>query len=85
MKNEDSVVKFWRPAMAWAYIAINLFDFIIAPMFVLYLKSKGIAIDNWKSLTLENGGFIHVAFGAVLGIYAHGRTREKMKKSEEPE
>lgn len=53
-------------------------------MFVLYIKSKGvIIIDNWKSLTLENGGFIHVAFGAVLGIYAHGRTREKMNKSEE--
>jgi len=32
----------------------------------------------WKSITLDNGGLIHLAFGAILGITAFGRTQEKV-------
>ena len=32
----------------------------------------------WQSLTLSNGGLIHMAFGAILGVSAYGRTQEKV-------
>lgn len=78
MNKENWIQRFWRPAMGWTYITINIFDFIIAPALVLYLRLKGVEIDIWKSLTLENGGFIHLAFGAILGVSAHGRSKEKL-------
>ena len=40
-KNEITVVqepvykKGWRPAMAWAYVAIVIFDFMIAPLIMM--------------------------------------------------
>lgn len=73
----------WRPAMAWSYMAICLFDFIIAPtgtaMLITFYQST---IPVWKSLTLENGGIIHVAFGAILGVAAWGRTKESVINTE---
>lgn len=77
MNEEHWIQKLWRPAMGWTYMVINIFDFVIAPAFVLILKLKGVEIDMWKSLTLDNGGFIHLAFGAILGVSAYGRTQEK--------
>jgi hypothetical protein len=32
----------------------------------------------WQSLSLSNGGLIHMAFGAILGVAAYGRTQEKV-------
>jgi hypothetical protein len=31
---------------------------------------------------LDNGGFIHLAFGAILGVSAYGRSQEKTKSLE---
>lgn len=77
MNEEHWIQSLWRPAMGWTYMAINIFDFILAPAFVLYLRLKGVQVDMWKSLTLDNGGFIHLAFGAILGVSAYGRSKEK--------
>ena len=77
MNEEHWIQKLWRPAMGWTYMLINTFDFVLAPAFVLYLRMRGIEIDMWKSLTLDNGGFIHLAFGAILGVSAYGRSKEK--------
>jgi hypothetical protein len=77
MNTEHWLQALWRPAMGWTYMAINIFDFIIAPATVLFLRLKGIDIQMWKSLTLDNGGFIHLAFGAILGVSAYGRSQEK--------
>lgn len=68
----------WRPAMAWSYMAICLFDFIIAPtgvgVFITFYHST---LTPWVSLTTSNGGMVHIAFGAILGVAAWGRTAEK--------
>lgn len=68
----------WRPMMAWVYMAICLFDFIIAPtavsVLITFYKST---IPVWTALTLASGGLIHVAFGAILGVTAWGRTKER--------
>jgi hypothetical protein len=81
--DEHWVTNRWRPAMAWAYMAICLFDFIIAPtgsaILITFYKSS---IPVWKSLTLDNGGIIHVAFGAILGVAAWGRTKESVTNTE---
>ena len=65
--------------MAWSYMVICLFDFVIAPTGVAFLitfyKSS---IPVWSSLTLSNGGVMHLAFGAILGVSAWGRTQESV-------
>ena len=34
---EPGYKKGWRPAMAWAYVAIVIFDFMIAPMIMMIM------------------------------------------------
>lgn len=77
-KEEHWSKSYWRPAMGWSYMAICLFDFMLAPVFfgILSAVTKTPMIA-WKSLTLAEGGLFHLAMGAVLGISAFGRTQEK--------
>jgi hypothetical protein len=74
---------FWRPAMGWLYMLICLMDFVVFPTIAMFLPiiEKGFGMQMgytpWQSLTLSNGGLIHLAFGAILGVSAYGRTQEK--------
>ena len=83
-QQEHWVKSYWRPAMGWLYMAMCAFDFIIFPMITLFLPiiEHGFGItmpySEWKSLTLSNGGLIHVSFGAILGVAAWTRGQEKM-------
>jgi Holin of 3TMs, for gene-transfer release len=84
-KKEESWVKsLWRPAMGWLYMLICLMDFVVFPAIAMFmpvmLKGIGITMNYvaWQSLTLSNGGLIHMAFGAILGVAAYGRTQEKV-------
>jgi hypothetical protein len=84
-KKEESWVKsMWRPAMGWLYMLICLMDFVVFPAIAMFmpvmLKGIGITMNYvaWQSLTLSNGGLIHMAFGAILGVAAYGRTQEKV-------
>lgn len=72
---EHWLQKFWRPTMGWLYMAINLFDFILAPTFCMTVLPliTGKPYVPWVSLTLQNGGLIHMAFGAILGVTAYTR------------
>ena len=83
---DDSWVKqYWRPAMGWLYMLICLADFVIFPALTIFLpvlfKPFGIVMPYtpWKSLTLENGGLVHMAFGAILGVAAWTRGQEKLQ------
>jgi len=83
---DDSWVKqYWRPAMGWLYMLICLADFVIFPALTIFLpvifKAFGIVIPYvpWKSITLENGGLVHMAFGAILGVAAWTRGQEKLQ------
>jgi hypothetical protein len=82
--SEHWMKSYWRPAMGWLYMLICFFDFVAAPvlsmLMPIFLKSLGantVTYAQWQSLTLSNGGLIHLAFGAILGISAYGRTQEK--------
>lgn len=80
--DETGFEKKWRPAMAWMYMCVCIFDFIIAPVFWTAIQfaahGAGQVAEEWKPLTLIGGGLFHVAMGAVLGITSFGRTREKL-------
>jgi len=65
--------KYWRPAMAWQYLGICLFDFLIMPIVFLALKG-GI----WEPMTLKGAGLYHVAMGAIVGVTAWTRGQEKI-------
>jgi hypothetical protein len=80
--NEPFIQRKWRPALAWSYIIICLFDFMVGPILfglaqAYYLPSIT-EFASWSPLTLQGGGLYHVTMLAILGIYTHGRTREKI-------
>lgn len=80
-KQEETWIKtMWRPSMGWLYMAICAFDFIIAPIVSMFIPLwlKGTPYTPWKSITLENGGMIHLSFGAILGVTAWTRGQEKI-------
>lgn len=79
--NTDWINKKWRPAMGWLYMATCTFDFVIFPILwsMLQALSKGAVTNQWQPLTLQGAGLYHIAMGAVLGIAAYGRTKEKLE------
>ena len=69
--------------MAVVYMAIILFDFIIFPIFwsiVQVYGSTGVVSLQWSPLTLLSGGVFHAAMGAVLGVAAWTRGKEKIER-----
>lgn len=70
----------WRPAMAWSYMIICLFDFIVAPVLwsLLMAQNKGNITEAWSPLTLQGAGLFHLSMGAILGVTAWSRGQEKM-------
>lgn len=75
--------KKWRPAMAWSYMIICVFDFIAAPILwsILQASYKGNVTEAWPPLTLQGAGLFHLAMGAILGVTAWSRGQEKMSYS----
>jgi Holin of 3TMs, for gene-transfer release len=85
-QDEHWVKAYWRPAMGWLYMTICFMDFVGFPLITMFLPVffKGIGIQMqytaWQSLTLSNGGLIHLAFGAILGVTSFMRGQEKLAK-----
>ena len=78
IQNEPWLKSYWRPGMAWLYMVICACDFVIFPLISIFIPI--ITHDKytpWTSLTLQNGGLIHLAFGAILGVTAWTRGTEK--------
>lgn len=82
--NSDWINKKWRPAMGWMYMVVCIFDFVLFPILwsVVQFWETNPANDafrQWEPLTLQGAGLFHMAMGAVLGIAAYGRTKEKVE------
>lgn len=77
---EDNWLKsHWRPLSAYVYLLICIMDFIGFPLLTMVLPTwLNLPYTPWKSLTLEGGGLIHMAFGAILGVSAWTRGSEKV-------
>lgn len=87
MQNEIDDKKFqkwlaqqWRPTMAYVYMFICIFDFVIAPVLWSVAQSlQGTKLtEAWVPLTLQGAGLFHAAMGAILGVSAWGRSQEKL-------
>ena len=82
-KPDDFITSKWRPMMGWQYMAVCLFDFIVAPIIWIIVQFWEVeavndAFRQWSPLTLQGAGLYHMAMGAVLGITAWSRGQEKM-------
>jgi hypothetical protein len=83
---EDWMTKKWRPMMAIVYMAINICDFILFPVLwtlVQFWENQAAndAFRQWEPMSLQFGGLVHIAFGAILGISAWSRGQEKIAQS----
>jgi hypothetical protein len=76
----DWINKKMRPMMGWIYMLTCTCDFVIFPILwsLLQALSHGQVTSQWNPLTLQGAGLYHIAMGAVLGIAADGRTKEKV-------
>ena len=76
----DWINKKMRPMMGWIYMLTCTCDFVIFPILwsLLQALSHGAVTSQWNPLTLQGAGLYHIAMGAVLGIAAYGRTKEKV-------
>jgi hypothetical protein len=79
-ESEDWINKKWRPVMGWVYMATCTADFVLFPVLwsILQTLQGGQVTSQWQPLTLQGAGLYHIAMGAVLGIAAYGRTKEKL-------
>lgn len=76
----DWINKKMRPMMGWIYMLTCTCDFVLFPVLwsLLQALSHGQVTSQWQPLTLQGAGLYHIAMGAVLGIAAYGRTKEKV-------
>jgi hypothetical protein len=83
-ETQDWMTTKWRPLMAITYMATIWFDFIIGPVLfnVLQYWNPNQAITSWQALTLQGGGLYHISMGAILGIAAWTRGKEKVAEIE---
>lgn len=72
---ESWIKQYWRPAIAWQYFSVCLFDFIIFPSASMYFLK-----EPWDPITLKEGGFYHLAMAAIIGVAAWTRGREKIQR-----
>ena len=77
MNEEHWFKSHWRPAMAWKYAFVTLFDFVLAPSICMALK-----LPAWEPLTLKESGFYHMAMMSIIGVSAFTRGQEKIKRLE---
>lgn len=77
---EASWIKhYWRPAIAYQYLAVCLFDFILFPLITMLISSlTGTPYVQWEPLTLKESGFYHMSMGAIIGVAAWTRGQEKI-------
>lgn len=78
LAQESWFKKDWRPAMCWLYLIICACDFILFPLGAFLMPIFKLPYVAWVPITLTNGGVVHIALGAITGLYVHNRTREKL-------
>jgi hypothetical protein len=78
-EKENWINNRWRPMMGWMYFVVCITDFILFPvLWAIFKASIGETVTAWEPLTLQGAGLFHVAMGAILGVTAWSRGREKM-------
>lgn len=76
----DYFHRLWRPAMAWSYLIVCVFDFVLFPLLFGIFYSKNIELLNtWTPFSLRGGGLYHMAMLTIVGVTAWNRTQEKLQ------
>jgi Holin of 3TMs, for gene-transfer release len=83
-ESSDWINKKWRPVMGWVYMMTCTMDFVVFPILWSLLQAiqGGQVSSQWNPITLQGAGLYHIAMGAVLGIAAYGRTKEKLEQKQ---
>ena len=84
--SNDWISAKWRPMMGWMYMVVCIFDFIIFPIMWTAIQAydkQGVVGTEWEPLTLKGAGLFHMAMGAVLGVAAWSRGKEKITAMEQ--
>ncbi len=69
----------WKPAMAWSYFCIVIFDFFVAPIAWGIIQAQfHQTIVQWDPLTLKGAGLYHLAMLSILGIASWTKGQEKL-------
>ena len=70
----------WRPCMGWMYFVTCICDFILVPIgwTGVQVLTGMQPLQPWVPMTIQGGGLFHIAMGAIVGITAWSRGREKM-------
>ena len=74
-KEESWLKQYWRPAIAYQYLAVCIFDFIVFPAAYMYFSQQ-----QWDPMTLKESGFYHLAMAAIIGVAAWTRGKEKITR-----
>lgn len=82
MDKEESWIKnYWRPAIAFQYLVVCIFDFILFPLATFsFAYATHSSYTQWDPITLKESGFYHLAMGAIIGVSAWTRGLEKINK-----
>lgn len=82
----------WRHYLAYVYMLVTIFDFIVFPiLWAIFTAKRGELTSAWSPITLMGGGLFHLSFGAILGVSANAKAKEKIanwelrQNIEEPE
>jgi len=80
MENQENWMdKKWRPMMGWIYMVTCTMDFVIFPVLWAILQSLTIGQPTqWNPITLQGAGLYHLSMGAILGVTAWSRGKEKI-------
>lgn len=76
MEQEPWYTKAWRPALAFVFLACMIFDFLLAPGYLLFTDGWQ-AAQQWMPNMYKENGLILWMIAPILGLYYWGRTQEK--------
>ena len=85
IKDDGWMQQYWRPIMAWQYLVVCLFDFMLAPIFLgwfAYVTKTPLGV--WTPLTVQGGGLYHLSMGAIVGITSYAKTQERVSLINSP-
>lgn len=78
-RNENWFYKGWRPAVAWGYLFLCIFDFFLAPVLLgIFCYFTHTAYIPWVPITTTGGSILHASLGGISGISAWSRGKENI-------
>ena len=81
----ENLKQLWRPLMAYTYMFIVICDFVIFPIAWATIQVIwGMPAQQWVPLTLDVGGVFHASMGAIVGVSAWTRGKEKIEAQRPP-